>query len=115
MNVTGAPVRLSGGAHSVSGLHTVAITANNLQGRVYVEATLAVEPGDSDWFSVAPYVEFPTAGATSPKQTVGVTFSGNLTWVRARLDRTYLADPAADPTPYGYIDHVDICAKFWGD
>lgn len=99
-NVTGAPVRADGWYGWTNGLHSVAIYPNNLQGRVFIEASLATTPTDEDWFAISPdglnpYMQFPRnpmvpTGTTGDTGVAGFSFIGNYLWLRARLDRTYL-------------------------
>lgn len=120
LNVTGTQIRASGATRSVGGVYTVAVSTANLTGRVYIEASLASDPQDSDWFSVTiqgvttPYLEF-DGGAGA--QMTGFSFRGNFTWLRARLDRTYLLGNT-QPTPValaalGYVDHITLNMGPW--
>lgn len=105
-NLTGQPFKADGWYGHTEGLHTIVFSVINFTGRIYIEASLALQPGDDDWFPVAltettDYLQFPqnpqmptgsqeTGGDTI---SVGKTFRINALWLRARLDRTYL-DPA---------------------
>lgn len=119
LNATGDPVLGTSYTQAVGSLYTVAIYASNLTGRVYVEGTLSTHPRESDWFPITlaglstPYIQFPYSGESSTTtvglQVVGASFKGNLTWVRARLDRDYLN--LGSPTPQeiaalGFVDRV---------
>jgi hypothetical protein len=119
LNSTGDPVLGTSYAQSIGSQYTVAIYALNLTGRVYVEGTLATHPTENDWFPITlagqstPYVQFPWSGqystTTGGLQLVGFSFKGNLTWVRARLNRDYLnlgSPTEGDLAPYGYVDRV---------
>lgn len=104
-NLTGPACRADGWYGHRDGLHTVSMQVVNFTGRIYIEASLALEPTDADWFPVflqleTPYVEFPlnplkptgsmeTGGDTL---VVGRSFKINALWLRARMDRTYLED-----------------------
>lgn len=108
----GDPIR------AVGSLFTVSIYASNLQGRVSIEGTLVTNPKAEDWFTISPvgsstdYVEFPRDDTTTVDglQVYGFTFKGNFTWLRARLDRTYLNLPGnitdSQLAAYGYVDKV---------
>lgn len=95
-SVTGTPVRGNGVVRG--SLYTVSITANNLQGRVYIEGSLVADPSENDWFKIdipgisTEYIEFPylNGNTVGNVTTVGFNFKGNITWIRARLDRAYL-------------------------
>lgn len=124
VSVTGTPVRGSGSTRSVGSLYTVQIVANNLQGRVYIEGTLASNPTEDDWFVIvmpgvdATYVEFPYDGGLNVggQTSVGFTFKGNFAWIRARLDRAYLGIDGLSSgalAAYGYLDEVVLNISGW--
>ena len=75
---------------SADGLHTVTYTVtNNFEGSLKMQATLATEPVDSDWFTVANSTvsyAFPIVPATTT--TNYVNFTGNFVWVRAQVARS---------------------------
>ena len=97
----------------------------NFQGRVKVQATIATDPGDDDWYSVlpdtVPYIEYPRPEyLTSPWQmgetsTIGFNFLNNAVWLRAIVDRDYLLSPEDSPLVimrYGTVSYimVNYCA-----
>jgi hypothetical protein len=107
-NAVGDPVRADGWFGIPSGLHTISIQVRNLQGRVYIEGTLAVKPTELDWFAISlrdqlPYIEYPL----DPMDPTGLfggdtgitayNISGNFMFLRARLDRSYIFPDAPDP------------------
>lgn len=116
-NLTGAPVKADGWYGNTDGLHTVVIQTINLIGRVYIEATLELEPSEADWFPIdigagTPWIQFPL-DAMKPTgdyvgggdtRTLGFTFKINALWLRARLDRTYLNTLLYDN------DHIALAA-----
>lgn len=85
-------------------------------GRIIVEATLVTDPAEADWFpvqltsanagadidggtadSVSNYAQYPLdpsnpSDAHGDTGTFGWTLRGNFVWIRARVDRSYLAD-----------------------
>jgi hypothetical protein len=71
------------------GLHTVQYSLNGFQGTVILEATLATQPEDEDWFTV--YSQDHALSGSIPnnaqeKLSVIHNFTGNYVWVRARLE-----------------------------
>lgn len=66
------------------GIHTVQYSINEFTGTVIIEATLAAEPVDKDWFRVyeQSYPELNNDPATTSKI---VNFTGNYVWVRAKV------------------------------
>lgn len=117
ISVTGDPVRGAGWYGPNTGLHSVAIRVLNFQGRVSVQATLAAAPGDSDWFSVlpgaAPYLQYPRPGilvtlpSSGETSNFGFNFTSNVVWVRALVDRSYMAYPTQTPLQFSYLGIVD--------
>lgn len=119
VRITGEPVRGAGWYGSTNGLHSFSMRVENFRGRVGVQGTLATNPTESDWFSVLPdgipYVQFPQPKyiVVSPQMgqtsTYGFNFTGNLVWVRATMDRTYILPPNASPmyvSLFGLVEHV---------
>lgn len=74
-----------------SGLHTVTFTVTpTYVGTVTMQATLASAPVDTDWFEVdntkTSYVYNQSNNTTT--STVATTFTGNFTWIRAKVEIT---------------------------
>ena len=119
ITITGEPVRAAGWYGHTNGLHTVSISVQNFRGRVSVEAAITTAPVDSDWFSVLPagisYVQYPqngyvvTSPATGETSCYGFSFTSNIVWLRAIMDRSYLLPPFAMPMyvgTFGLVDHI---------
>lgn len=110
-NLTGKPCKADGWYGHTDGLHTVVIQVVNFTGRVYVEASLSMEPTEDDWFPIAlteqtAWLQFPVDPMKPTGHegdgdtcTVGVSFKVNALWIRARLDRTYLETVLYDEDP----------------
>lgn len=85
------------------GLHTIAIYGQNLTGRVKIQGTLATNPTDDDWFNVLidglPFKDYSEFTGVE-----GYTFTANLVFLRAILDRTSLGQ--TDISTVGYIDKI---------
>ena len=100
LNVTGEAVRADAWFGYKDGLHTVTFHMENLTGRIHIEASLASDPQDGDWFAVnlngaQPYMQYPLdplepTGVSGDTFVDAFTFQGNFLWVRARLDRSYV-------------------------
>jgi len=108
-NLTGRPLRADGFYGNTNSFYTVVLYYNNLQGRIWIEASLASNPNEEDWFPIhlnneIPYKEYPVnANNPTAEQTgagdTGVdafNFRANISWIRARLDRTYMGDAPID-------------------
>lgn len=66
------------------GIHTVQYSIEDFTGTVIIEATLATEPVDTDWFRVyeQTYPELNNDPTTTSKIA---NFTGNYVWVRAKI------------------------------
>lgn len=69
------------------GLHTVAYTASRyFRGTLTMQATLASDPVESDWFNVHGTTSTYTALIPRNTSTVDIyNFSGNFVWVRGKI------------------------------
>jgi hypothetical protein len=110
-SAVGQPVRAAGWYGPNNGLHSVSIRVLNFRGRVCVQASLAVTPGDLDWVSVLPdgadYLEYPQGGFNDAETSmVGFNFLLNALWVRAGVDRSYLPSPTGSVSDYGIVDSI---------
>lgn len=85
------------------GIHTVAIYGQNLSGRIRVQGTLATTPTEDDWFDILltglPYKDY-----TNFTGVEGFTFTANLVFLRATLDRTALG--ITDVSQAGWIEKI---------
>lgn len=106
LDQTGSAV--SGDAHYGfrRGLHTVSARLDNFTGRIYIEATLSAQPGESDWFPLwtnktFPFAQYPR-DIENPNDSNGDTgletwnFTGNFTALRARVQRSHIETPPED-------------------
>jgi len=93
VDVTGDPVRGDGWFGEKDGLHTVSIQTIDFTGRFWLEATLANEPTDEDWFPVSLTVCDPFLDYDSDTGIHAYTFQGNFVFVRVRVDRSQIVPP----------------------
>lgn len=63
------------------GLHTAVLTFQNFLGEVHLEATLVINPQESDWFEIDSTRFEPVSALTGSEF---VNFYGNFVWVRAK-------------------------------
>lgn len=121
ISLTGDPVRGAGWYGHNTGLHTVAIRVMNFQGRLAVQASIAMTPTEADWYSVlpdaAPYIEYPQLSYVLPPNNYGESsvmsfnFVSNAVWLRASVDRSYLPSSLIPPlifTEYGTVNYVMV-------
>lgn len=78
-SVTGEKFKGDGYYGRSDGFHTVQYSLLDFSGSINIQATLAIEPTDDDWFTVysADYIDSTTSKITN--------FTGNYVWVRAML------------------------------
>lgn len=117
VNVVGEKQKGAGYTNFLGGSHTVAFTLTNFTGRILVEATLASEPTEIDWFGVPLrdnlyYVQFPrdmnhpTGLLGGDTGTWAYTFVGNYVWIRAKVDRDYLTPTPIDDSTVGSVSEA---------
>lgn len=113
--LTGDPVKGDGWFGHSGGIHTISIMINNFIGAIAIEATLSINPQESDWFSVPLNTEdqdenglliYPLIGAQETTGNFAYTFSGNYVWLRARLVRNYISDVPLTNQDYGSINRI---------
>jgi len=118
LNQTGTAQRAAGYYSTAvnGGWHTISADLVDFTGRIVIEATLVTDPAETDWFpvqltsanagsdidggfadSTSSYAQYPLdpahpTGAHGDTGTFGWTLRGNFVWIRARTDRSYLAD-----------------------
>lgn len=121
LSLTGNPVRGAGWYGRPAALHTVVIRVVNLRGRVAVQGASVAVPQDSDWLSLlpdaVPYIQYPRPDYVIPPNNAGETsitscnYTGNIVWLRASFDRTYLISPFTAPRDimlYGTVEYVMV-------
>jgi hypothetical protein len=92
------------------------VTYNQYVGRLRIQSTLSLTPGDADWFDIVPsttsggawnpagYIQF---NANEPADlSEAYTFQGNFTYIRVYMDREHVADGATYDDSYGQISRV---------
>ncbi len=113
INVTGQKQKGAGYNNTIGNNHTVSISLSNFTGRIYIQGSLARDPGELDWFDIpigatAPYVQYPLdpaypTGQTGDTGNYAYSFSGNYVWIRAKVDRTYLVPPPSNSYLVGEV------------
>jgi len=102
------------------GLHTVQVIYDQFVGRIHIQASLSLEPTDSDWFDILPtttagtefnsegYVQF---NSNEPGNlSEAYTFTGNFTYIRVYMDREHVGDGETYDSSYGQISRVVLSA-----
>ena len=117
VNVIGIQQKGAGYSNTIGCNHTVSISVVNFIGRIYIQGSLAGQPGPNDWFAIPligdiPFVQFPlnpqspTGQGNGDTTVVSYSFSGNYIWIRAVCDRTYLVPPPTDPALVGSVRQI---------
>ena len=118
LSYAGDKVKADGYYGQTDGVHTVSASVTNFQGRIHIEATLATDPAEVDWFPIYltsgnGWKQYPVAtpsGSNGVGDTVteAWTFRANLLWLRARVDRSAIDPPPAsyDASTHGTVDKI---------
>jgi len=98
------------------GIHTIQVIYSQFVGRLRIQASLSLEPTESEWFDLVPsttagrrfndlgYVQF---NADNPADgSEAYTFQGNIAWVRVYMDREHVGDGSTYDNSYGQINSV---------
>lgn len=83
--VTGGNFKGDGYYSRSDGFHTVQINVTGLVGTVTIQATLATEPTDADWFDVVTHTATAADNDTNRTGSFLYNFTGNYVWIRAQL------------------------------
>jgi len=67
----------------LNNLHTAVYTVDSFEGTIKLQATLALDPSDSDWFDITDSSFGGDSTITGGTTTYTVNFSGNFVWIRA--------------------------------
>ena len=120
MNITTDKVEGDGFYGYSDGIHTFAVSYSAFKGRVYVQASLSLDPTDDDWFNIqvpggrtpelGGYKQLPTSGTDGFTGVEAYTIEGNFTYLRVVIDRSYLGDGTTYSTDYGSINYIRLSA-----
>lgn len=109
LSVTGDKIRADGWYGSKDGLHTIQITTANFRGRISIQASLALNPGNDDWFYInLSGTQTHLIYECSESSTKAYNFTGNFVWVRAIMDRDNLGyTPPPEQLPnFGIVTRI---------
>lgn len=108
----GDPIKVTPRLSNNNGVMTVQVDAGSFIGHIYIEATLATEPTEDDWFEIQLDTGVSYFDYTDPeyRKSEGFTFRANITHIRARADRSVLGDVDAtyDVATHGTLKQVTI-------
>ena len=80
--ITGEKYKGDGYYGRSDGLHTVQYTYTEFTGTIDIQASLAIDPTDSDWFTVI------SKTISQESKSEIESFTGNYVWIRARVNYT---------------------------
>jgi len=119
LSYSGEKVKADGYYGQTDGLHTVSASLTNFVGRLHLEASLATEPTEGDWFPIYltsgnSFRQYPVDLAPSGTNGLGDTtveawtFRANILWLRARVDRSAIVPIPAeyDISLHGKINKI---------
>lgn len=80
--ITGEKYKGDGYYGRSDGFHTVQYSFDGLTGTISIQATLAIDPAEEDWFEVHTYT------ASQETSSKIANFTGNYVWIRAAVTYT---------------------------
>lgn len=127
MNKYGTQVQADSYYGYTDGFHTIQVTYSQYVGRLRIQATLALEPTDSDWFDLqqdvstfgsitnnvvawnpAGYIQFNANDPGNGSQAY--SFTGNFAWIRVYVDRSHIGDGETYDSSYGQVTQAILSA-----
>lgn len=83
-SVTGTKYRGDGYYGRSDGFHTVQYTISGFIGTISIQASLAIDPADEDWFTI--YTQaYPVNNDEGTTGSFVTNFTGNYVWIRANI------------------------------
>jgi len=83
--VTGEKFKGDGYYGRSDGFHTVQYTLEGFVGTIDIQATLAVDPADADWFTIHSQA-YPVVNDEGTIGSFMTNFTGNYVWIRAYVN-----------------------------
>ena len=126
MNMTGMNVKADSYYGYVDGHHTIQLVYNNYIGRLKIQASLSLNPAETDWFDLqettvygsvtdqttgynpAGFIQFNANDPANGSQAYSVT--GNFAYIRVNMDRAHVGDGTTYDPSYGQITQAILSA-----
>lgn len=109
IEVVGDKIRADGYYGFTDGKHTVQVNYINFTGGINMQATLAIDPTEDDWFDINLNKLVSNDPIYKIEGETGVrafTFTGNFTYLRVLLKRDYILPVPLPGTELGSISKV---------
>ena len=103
MNKTGDKAKSDSYYGYTDGIHSVSSKYNTFLGTVKLQATLSLNPSESDWGDIKLITK-----STSHTGTEIHTFKGNYVYLRAVVDRSGVGDGSTYDSAYGAISQITL-------
>lgn len=126
MSVTGMTVKADSYYGYVDGHHTIQVVYSNYIGRLKIQASLSLNPTETDWFDIQDttvfgsvtdqttgynpqgYIQFNANDPANGSQAYSVT--GNFSYIRVKMDRSHIGDGVTYDSSYGQISQAILSA-----
>lgn len=126
MSVTGMSVKADSYYGYVDGHHTIQVVYSNYIGRLKIQASLSLNPTETDWFDIQNttvfgsvtdqttgynpqgYIQFNANDPANGSQAYSVT--GNFSYIRVKMDRSHIGDGVTYDSSYGQISQAILSA-----
>ena len=103
MNKTGDKAKSDSYYGYTDGIHSVSIKYSAFLGTVKLQATLRLNPSDTDWGDIKLITK-----STAHTGTEIHTFKGNYVYIRAVIDRSGVGDGSTYDSAYGAISQITL-------
>lgn len=126
MSMTGMNVKADSYYGYVDGHHTIQVVYSDFIGRFRIQASLSLNPAETDWFDIQEttvfgsvtdqttgynpqgYIQFNANDPADGSQAYSVT--GNFSYVRVKMDRSHIGDGTTYDPSYGQISQAILSA-----
>ena len=103
MNKTGDKAKSDSYYGYTDGIHSVSIKYSAFLGTVKLQATLSLNPSDTDWGDIKLITK-----STAHTGTEIHTFKGNYVYIRTVIDRSGVGDGSTYDSAYGAISQITL-------
>ena len=126
MSMTGMNVKADSYYGYVDGHHTIQVVYSDFIGRFRIQASLSLNPAETDWFDIQEttvfgavtdqttgynpqsYIQFNANDPADGSQAYSIT--GNFSYIRVKMDRSHIGDGTTYDPSYGQISQAILSA-----